>query len=71
MLKSLTISSTRYLQRLGADALNNSSEICITEIDEARLRNLALLKPGTEMVAPGHESSMRPWSAHARWSAMW
>ena len=54
-LKSFSMSSARYLQHLRADAPGDSPDICITEIDQARLRNLVLLESGTEVVDLEHE----------------
>jgi regulator of nucleoside diphosphate kinase len=54
-LKSFAISSERYLQRLREDTVDDPSGIHITEIDQARLRNLIALELGPEVVDLEHE----------------
>ena len=54
-LKSFAMSSERYLQRLREDTVDDPSGIHITEIDQARLRNLIALELGPEVVDLEHE----------------
>ena len=54
-LKSYAMSAAHYLQRLRDGALGGPPEIYITELDQARLRNLVLLESGTEVVDLEHE----------------
>ena len=54
-LKSFTMSSERYLQRLREDTVNDPSGIYITEIDQSRLRNLIALEDETDVVDLEHE----------------
>lgn len=53
-LKSYAITSARYLQRLREGTME-SAGIYITEIDQARLRNLVALEPGPDVVDLEHE----------------
>ncbi|WP_018229360.1 bifunctional GNAT family N-acetyltransferase/nucleoside diphosphate kinase regulator [Methyloversatilis universalis] len=54
-LKSFTMSSERYLQRLREDTVNDPSAIYITEIDQTRLRTLIALEDGADVVDLEHE----------------
>ncbi len=54
-LKSFTMSSERYLQRLREDTVNDPSGIYITEIDQTRLRTLIALEDGADVVDLEHE----------------
>ncbi|MHA7601657.1 bifunctional GNAT family N-acetyltransferase/nucleoside diphosphate kinase regulator [Alicycliphilus sp. T452] len=54
-LKSYALTSERYLQRLREGAAGDPSEIYITEIDQARLRNLVALEQGPDVVELEHE----------------
>ena len=54
-LKSFAMTSERYLQRLREGAVGDSSAIYITEVDQARLRNLILLEQGPDVVELEHE----------------
>ena len=54
-LRSYAITAEHYLQRLRAGALGGPAEIYITELDQARLRNLLLLESGPDVVDLAHE----------------
>ena len=54
-LRSYAMTSERYLRRLRESAAGDPSEIYITEIDQARLRNLVLLEQGPDAVELEHE----------------
>ena len=54
-LKSLSMTSGRYLRLLRENAMGDSTEICITEIDKARLKSLIELEQGPAVVELEHE----------------
>lgn len=54
-LKTFTLSSERYLQQLHTQARSKASDICITEIDQNRLRNLVLMEYESDVVDLEHE----------------
>ncbi len=54
-IKSYALTSERYLQRLREGAVGDPCGICITEIDQARLRHLVALEPGPDAAELEHE----------------
>lgn len=54
-LKSYAMTSARYLQLLREGLVGDSSDIYITEIDQARLRDLVMLESGPDVVDLEHE----------------
>ncbi|MDE2415852.1 MAG: GNAT family N-acetyltransferase [Comamonadaceae bacterium] len=54
-LKSFSMTSERYLRLLREGAVGEPSDICITEIDRTRLRNLLTLEQGPAVVDLEHE----------------
>lgn len=54
-LKSFSITSGRYLRLLRESAVDDSSDIYITEIDKARLKSLIELEQGPAIVELEHE----------------
>ena len=54
-LQSLALSAERYLQGLRSKHLSDASDIHITEIDEARLRDVLLLEQGPALFELEHE----------------
>ncbi|THU01073.1 GNAT family N-acetyltransferase [Lampropedia puyangensis] len=54
-LRSFTLTSTRYMQRLRDRAASDGNAIYVTEIDQARLRQLVALEPETSIFELEHE----------------
>ncbi|WP_197091052.1 GreA/GreB family elongation factor, partial [Herbaspirillum chlorophenolicum] len=54
-LKSYAMSSERYFQLLREGPVSGPAEIYITEIDQARLRNLVMLEQGPDVVELEYE----------------
>lgn len=54
-LKTLTLTAGSYLRFLRESAIGDPSGIYVTEIDQARLRDLVALEEGPEVVALEHE----------------